>query len=79
MLLLVLLFSGLVAGYAKVLPPFEAPDADAHYKYIVYLHQTRRLPFIDEQHATLSHQLVQQPPLYYLLAALAGAGTSVER
>ncbi len=77
--LLSLVFLGLVGGYAALTPPFEAPDAGAHYSYIVHLRQTRSLPSIDEEHAAISHQLVQQPPLYYGLAALASAGTPVER
>ncbi|MCS6828473.1 MAG: glycosyltransferase family 39 protein, partial [Caldilinea sp.] len=79
LLLLVLVFLGLVGGYAALLPPFEAPDADAHYRYILYLRRTHSLPSIDEEHAAFSHQLVQQPPLYYGLAALASAGAPVEK
>ncbi len=77
--LLILVFLGLVGAYAALTPPFEAPDAGAHYSYIVHLHRARSLPSIDEEHAAISHQLVQQPPLYYGLAALASAGASVER
>ena len=73
------LFLLLAALYALATPPFEAPDAGAHYGYIVYLHQNRTLPRVDTQHAATSHQLVQQPPLYYALAAAATAGLPVER
>lgn len=73
------LFLLLAALYALATPPFEAPDAGAHYGYIVYLHQNRALPRVDTQHAATSHQLVQQPPLYYALAAAATAGLPVER
>lgn len=79
LLLLNGVFVVLVALYALSTPPFEAPDAGAHYAYIVYLHQQQSLPALDETHAAISHQLVQQPPLYYALATAATAWLPVEK
>lgn len=72
-------FATFIALYALAAPPFEAPDAGAHYAYIVFLHQQHTLPAIDETHAAISHQLVQQPPLYYALAATATAWLPAEK
>lgn len=41
------LFVLVVVLYARAVPPFEAPDAGAHYAYIVYLRQNARLPALD--------------------------------
>jgi hypothetical protein len=79
LLLLNSVFVVLVLLYAQATPPFEAPDAGAHYAYIVFLHQQRALPSLDESYAALSHQLVQQPPLYYALAAAATAWLPAEQ
>ncbi len=72
-------FVVLATLYARATPPFEAPDAGAHYAYIVYLQQNGALPTLDERHAAISHQLVQQPPLYYALVAAATTWLPAER
>ncbi len=79
LLLLNTLFVVLTVFYARATPPFEAPDAGAHYAYIVYLQQNMTLPALDDEHAAISHQLVQQPPLYYALAAAAMAWLPAEQ
>lgn len=67
----------LLAGlYAMVTPLFEGPDAGDHFRYIVYLQRTHQLPRFDPATAAFSHELVQQPPFYYALAALASTGIS---
>jgi len=73
------MFILLVLLYMRATPLFEAPDAGAHYAYIVHLHQNAALPTFDERHAAISHQLVQQPPLYYALTAVATAWLPAER
>lgn len=79
LLVINVVFVVLTALYARATPPFEAPDAGAHYVYIVYVQQNGVLPTLDERHAAISHQLVQQPPLYYALAAAAMAWLPAER
>ncbi len=51
-----------------VLPVFEASDEVAHFRYADYLASERRLP--DLKHDLPSHE-VTQPPLYYVVVALA--------
>lgn len=69
----VLLFSAylLLAGfYLAIIPPLEGPDEDAHLGYVAYLRATPHLPPLDRATAARSHQLIQQPPLIYVLTAL---------
>lgn len=53
-----------------ITPPFEAPDENLHYDFIVFLATTRKLP--DANPATRvgwqAHEWIQ-PPLYYALMA----------
>src|SRR5688500_11508869 len=69
--LLLGLFCFLGALYSAQIPLFSGPDELVHFKYIGYLIQQKELPKLDKATASISHQLVQQPPLYYALAALA--------
>ncbi|MBW7883345.1 MAG: hypothetical protein H3C34_12040, partial [Caldilineaceae bacterium] len=64
------LFLVFVLLYAQVVPPLEGPDAGAHFRYAIYL-RDHGLPPLDAERAEISHQLVQQPPLYYGLVAAA--------
>ncbi len=73
-LLLLLVYGVLTASYGAIIPFFEGPDEDAHVAYIAHLQQTHRLPTLDAENAGVSHELVQQPPLYYAMAALADWG-----
>jgi hypothetical protein len=73
-----LLFGLLAASYGAVIPLFEGPDENAHFGYIAYLQQTGRLPALTAEVAAISHELVQQPPLYYGLAALINLGQNME-
>lgn len=67
----------MMAGlYTLVTPFFEGPDAGDHFRYIVYLQRTHQLPALNAETAAFSHELVQQPPFYYALAALASANVT---
>lgn len=62
----------IVAGaYMAFTPPFEGPDAGAHYRYAVHLRAHPGRPPLDAATAHISHELILQPPLYYALTALA--------
>ncbi len=75
-LLITLAVFCIMAGlYSLVIPAFEGPDAGGHFRYIAYLQQTQHLPGLNGESAAFSHELVQQPPFYYAIAALASAGT----
>jgi hypothetical protein len=78
LVLLLLLFCLLATSYGAVIPLFEGPDENAHFGYIAYLHQMGRLPALTPETAAISHELVQQPPLYYGLAALLNRGQKLE-
>ncbi len=69
-------FAVLAGLYLRTIPHFEGPDEYAHLAYVNYLRQTHNLPRLDAATAAVSHQLVQQPPLFYLLATLATLHTS---
>ncbi len=57
--------------YMAQTPPYEGADSDAHFRYIAFLRREPRRPRVDAATAAISHELVQQPPLYYALAAVA--------
>ncbi len=62
--LLALLFSALI-------PPWEAHDEWAHYKYVEYVARYGRLPPQDRRLTTeYTYDEATQPPLYYVLAAI---------
>lgn len=59
----------LTTAYSLVVPFYEGPDAGGHFRYISYLREHWRRPPLTRATAAISHELVQQPPLYYALAA----------
>lgn len=70
----------LLAGlYAAVVPIFEGFDAQAHYAAIQYFREERTLPELTPQAVERSYELIPHPPLYYVLAALAGAPWPLEQ
>lgn len=62
-----------------VVPPLDGPDAGGHLRYIAWLQDNRRLPRLTPEEAARSHELVQQPPLYYAAAALLTPRAWLER
>ncbi len=71
-LTLILLGHGLLAlFYSVIIPPWEAHDEWAHYRYAAYIAETGRLPHPGQRLTTeFEFDEASQPPLYYLLAAL---------
>ncbi|WP_420645834.1 glycosyltransferase family 39 protein [Candidatus Leptofilum sp.] len=63
-------------GYSVVTPLFEAPDEHHHFFNALIIQQSGELPRSD-QNPGLARQEAAQPPLYYLLAALAIAPVNV--
>ncbi|MCX6044139.1 MAG: hypothetical protein NT075_03445 [Chloroflexi bacterium] len=74
-IILLAVFVVLAGLYSLMTPAFEGPDSGGHFRYIAYLQQTQHLPGLNGESAAFSHELVQQPPFYYAIAALASAGT----
>ncbi|MCJ7667107.1 MAG: glycosyltransferase family 39 protein [Anaerolineae bacterium] len=68
-----ILFAFIVLGvtYSLVTPIFEAPDEIQHYFYVKYLADERTLPVLTIPEGEIFQQEGSQPPLYYLLGALA--------
>ena len=66
----------LAVAYGMATPDLEAPDAGAHFRYVAYLHDHPQMPGYDLPTALVSHELVQQPLLYYAMvtALLPGCG-----
>ncbi len=64
-------FAVLAVTYAVVVPLFEGPDEDDHFRYTKYLADHRALPvqLFQQGGGGAGHQ-GWQPPLYYALAAL---------
>ncbi len=57
--------------YSVIIPPWEAHDEWAHYRYAAYIAETRSLPDPGRRLTTeFEFDEASQPPLYYLLASL---------
>ena len=69
LLLALYLLTGL--SYIWATPVLEKPDEEDHYGYLRYVREQRRLPPLAPHEAWLFQS--KQPPLYYVLAALATA------
>jgi 4-amino-4-deoxy-L-arabinose transferase-like glycosyltransferase len=67
--LVVFLVLGVV--YSVAAPIFEKPDELYHYFFVQHLLEERALPVQDGSDEALWAQEASQPPLYYVLAALA--------
>jgi hypothetical protein len=64
---LLCVFVAVALTYSVVIPLGEAPDEVPHWSYVQYLVQNQRLPLSEGAVSGESHQ----PPLYYLIGALA--------
>lgn len=69
--LILFAFIGLGVTYSLLTPVFEAPDEIQHYFYVRYLADERALPVLTIPEEEPFQQEGSQPPLYYLLGALA--------
>jgi len=57
--------------YSLAVPPWEAHDEWAHYKFVEYVARHRALPPPDQRLTTeYEYDEANQPPLYYIVAAL---------
>jgi len=56
--------------YSTVIPIWEAYDETGHYTYVRYLANQRTLPPVDQKISSFLDES-HQPPLYYILGALA--------
>jgi hypothetical protein len=68
----------LAIAYGMATPDLEAPDAGAHFRYVAFLRDHPQLPAYDLPTALVSHELVQQPPLYYALVAALLPGADLQ-
>ncbi|MBC8249465.1 MAG: hypothetical protein H8E90_07285, partial [Anaerolineales bacterium] len=64
-------FIALGFTYSLVTPIFEAPDEIYHYFFIKHLTDGKGLPVQNPENPGLWEQEGSQPPLYYLIGALA--------
>lgn len=69
--IILVLFLALASFYAIVTPIFEAGDEIWHYPFVQYLASGNGLPIQDPNSETLWEQEGGQPPLYYVISALA--------
>ncbi len=69
--LLLIAFVALAISYSLIIPLFEGPDEDEHFRYAKYVADHHALPVQEfiEGGGAAGHQ-GWQPPLYYSLAAL---------
>ena len=71
LVVLLLVFSALALFYSLIIPLFEGPDEDDHFRYVKYVADHRTLPVQEFTHGggQAGHQ-GWQPPLYYALAGI---------
>ena len=67
---ILVLFAVLSIVYNVVTPLFEGPDEAAHFLYIDYLAAGEGLPALGDAPREVLWEGLQQPPLYYAIAAL---------
>jgi len=61
----------LALAFSVIVPPWEAPDEWAHYKYVEYVARYKRLPLQNRRLTDeYAYDEATQPPLYYLMAAI---------
>ncbi len=71
LLVLLILFVGLALFYSIIIPIFEGPDEDDHFRYAKYLADHRSFPVQSfEPGGGIAGHQGWQPPLYYSLVAL---------
>ncbi|MBI1801874.1 MAG: phospholipid carrier-dependent glycosyltransferase, partial [Chloroflexi bacterium] len=58
-------------AYDSATPIFEASDEQSHYPYVKSITDGDGLPIVDPSHIQAWRQEGSQPPLYYLIGALA--------
>jgi len=73
-----LAFCALAVGYARAVPPGEAPDEPSHVQYVMFLRERGRLPVIPTGGRPDMPQ-AKHPPLYYLFGAALAAGAPLEQ
>lgn len=66
---ILVIFAGLSVVYGIVTPLFEGPDEAAHFRYVQYLAAGEGLPAIGAATFEVLWEGLQQPPLYYAVAA----------
>lgn len=71
-------FLALCLAYLLVVPVFEGFDVQAHLAAVNYFRAERRLPELTAESLSHSYELITQPPLYHMMAALAGVGWPVD-
>lgn len=69
---LLVLYLVTALAYAALAPLTTGPDELAHYEYVRFIAEHRRLPLTTEERSQASYKS-DQPPLYHLLAALPAA------
>lgn len=69
--ILLIIFVALAFFYSSIIPIFEGPDEDDHFRYAKYIADQRAFPvqLFEPGGGVAGHQ-GWQPPLYYALAAL---------
>jgi 4-amino-4-deoxy-L-arabinose transferase-like glycosyltransferase len=71
-------FLAMALAYMAAVPSFEGFDVQAHYAAVNYYRSERSAPALASETLETSYELITQPPLYYVLAAMAAAGWPVE-
>ncbi len=76
LLLILVVFSLLAFAHSFFLPLHEAPDEQAHFRYIRFIVEHGRLPLTFEERAAADYR-ANQPALYHSLVALLSGWSSV--
>ena len=74
LILTLLIYLAIASLYAHFVPALDGYDGIAHFNYINFLRKEHRLPEVDSEALLFSYELVQQPPLYYLISLISNIG-----
>lgn len=78
LLVVIALYLVLAGIYLASVPALAGYDSIGHQNYINYFRKFQRLPLIDTESVNFSYEVAVQPPLYYLIAAVASWGIPYE-
>ena len=73
----VVLYLCLGTLWAALVPPFEKPDEIAHFAYVQFMASQWRIPKQKQETFPFLEPETQQPPLYYVAAALVYRGATL--
>ena len=77
LIILLVTYAAVALAHASLAPLTTGPDELAHYEYVNFIANSRRLPLNTAEREQASYKS-DQPPLYHLLAALPASFVDID-